>query len=640
VGIAAAGGLLGGQLARVWRLAEAVGGGFTAPLPGWATGLGGAVSAVAVWQVWVWGAATLSGRPRDACARRLAWPYLLAAPVLGAPFLPPLPLAAAQHWLVRFSPATFAGRTELITPEVCALVQQLYLFGFLVVTILAAQVALLFRWLLVAPSEALPSQWRAARALFSLVLAVYLPLNLWTGLAQSLTGDEPHYLLITHSLLQDGDIELSNDYREGYRAFYPSDLLRQALGIGHPLDAHDTRGRHGEVFPVHDLGLSLLLWPAYAMAGRAGVMAFLALLAALVVANVLLLTAALVDHRRAAILAGLCTAFLSPLLYYSGQVMTEVMGALGFLYVARWVLGAGDRPSEAGPSSPILLFPVDEGFTWFRVTLVAGWLAFLPWVHTKFLPLTLVFLGLVLYRWRDRGSWWVGGIWLVSMLGLSGFNHWAYGSPWPDAPERAAAGRYPHLLSGHPLVGGPGLWWDQQEGLFPAAPIFLLVGPGLAWAWFKRRRDLLLLLGLFAVQFGLIAPYQGWGGGYTPPVHQLLPVLGLLGPFLALGLAVEETLNRRRRWPWLAGITGGLVYLLSLLPRLRYPLCEEPSARVLNPLFALLSEVTRVDWSRVVPSFGPATRWSYVLTLVYLVGLTVVSVRWARLAVASEEHDP
>ena len=36
----------------------------------------------------------------------------------------------------------------------------------------------------------------------------------------SFGGDEPHYLLMTHSLLRDGDLELSNNYeRHDFEAY-------------------------------------------------------------------------------------------------------------------------------------------------------------------------------------------------------------------------------------------------------------------------------------------------------------------------------------------------------------------------------------------------------------------------------------
>ena len=38
-------------------------------------------------------------------------------------------------------------------------------------------------------------------------------------------GDEPHYLVITQSLLYDGDLKIENNHQRGdYRAYYGGDL--------------------------------------------------------------------------------------------------------------------------------------------------------------------------------------------------------------------------------------------------------------------------------------------------------------------------------------------------------------------------------------------------------------------------------
>src|SRR5438270_31422 len=73
-------------------------------------------------------------------------------------------------------------------------------------------------------------------------------------------GDEPHYLLTARSLLDDGDVDLVNQYATGaYRPFYP-----------YTLDPHGslTGGRLDE---PHGLGFPVLIAPAYAAGGAQGV---------------------------------------------------------------------------------------------------------------------------------------------------------------------------------------------------------------------------------------------------------------------------------------------------------------------------------------------------------------------------------
>ena len=86
-------------------------------------------------------------------------------------------------------------------------------------------------------------------------------------------GDEPHYLLAAESLVDDGDVDVHDEYAErAYDDFYPYDL-----------DQHgkETDGRLHE---PHGVGFPLLIAPAYALGGAEGVELFLAAIAALAVA--------------------------------------------------------------------------------------------------------------------------------------------------------------------------------------------------------------------------------------------------------------------------------------------------------------------------------------------------------------------
>ncbi|MFL5867301.1 MAG: hypothetical protein ACJ766_09405, partial [Thermoleophilaceae bacterium] len=85
-------------------------------------------------------------------------------------------------------------------------------------------------------------------------------------------GDEPHYLLAARSLVDDGDVDVRDDYRsQGYSAFYPYPLDRQG------------KIHNGRLNEPHGVGFPLLIAPAYALGGARGVELFLALIAALAV---------------------------------------------------------------------------------------------------------------------------------------------------------------------------------------------------------------------------------------------------------------------------------------------------------------------------------------------------------------------
>ncbi len=84
-------------------------------------------------------------------------------------------------------------------------------------------------------------------------------------------GDEPHYLVITQSLLLDGDIKIENNHRRGdYQAYYAGSLAPHYI----------RRGVNGEIYSIHAPGLSALVAPAFAIAGYRGVVFLLLVLSA------------------------------------------------------------------------------------------------------------------------------------------------------------------------------------------------------------------------------------------------------------------------------------------------------------------------------------------------------------------------
>ena len=83
-------------------------------------------------------------------------------------------------------------------------------------------------------------------------------------------GDEPHYLLTAESIVSDGDVDLTDEYRtRAYAEWYPDKL---------DPDGEPTAGRLHE---PHGVGFPLLIAPAYAIGGPVLVELFLAALAAL-----------------------------------------------------------------------------------------------------------------------------------------------------------------------------------------------------------------------------------------------------------------------------------------------------------------------------------------------------------------------
>src|SRR5918998_2370535 len=115
---------------------------------------------------------------------------------------------------------------------------------------------------------------RRTLALWLLLFGVYsatLGLDAFDG--SDYGGDEPHYLLAAESLVEDGDVDVLDEYEaRSYADFYPHDLKPHG---------RETDGRLNE---PHGVGFPLLIAPAWAVGGEHGVELFLAAIAALAIA--------------------------------------------------------------------------------------------------------------------------------------------------------------------------------------------------------------------------------------------------------------------------------------------------------------------------------------------------------------------
>src|SRR4029077_446183 len=136
--------------------------------------------------------------------------------------------------------------------------------------VLACRVARQTRALRPLLGERLPK--RPAILFFFLPLTVYLAILPWSASHRQPDGDEPFYLLVTHSLAYDFDADLTNNYAHGdWRYFMDRPIGPQP---GDPVGAHGERySRHNELLPM-------ALAPAYRLAGKMGAFATMALMSA------------------------------------------------------------------------------------------------------------------------------------------------------------------------------------------------------------------------------------------------------------------------------------------------------------------------------------------------------------------------
>jgi hypothetical protein len=369
---------------------------------------------------------------------------------------------------------------------------------------------------------------RRTLALWLLLLAAYAAtLGLSAFGASDYGGDEPHYLLAAESIVEDGDVDVRDEYAErAYSDFYPYELRRHG---------RMTEGRLNE---PHGIGFPLLIAPAYALAGAKGVELFLAAIAALAVALAYRL-ALRVAPDPWALGAAVAVGLSPPFLAYGSAVYPELAAGAALAGAALLALRLRQRVTRP------------DAFTCFAL------LGALPWLGTKFVPAGVV-IGALAVRalWRaPRRTLAVGAVELslFSVALYVAFNEALYGGPTPyaaDVPgEGATEADSPggYLERSYRLVA---LFLDREYGLLRWAPVFVLAFAGLWWLWHAHRerlaqavpgvRDIELAAALCAAALGaqlvvaaFVAPTMF--GFWFPPRH-LLAGLPLAVPLVAIGL--------------------------------------------------------------------------------------------------------
>jgi hypothetical protein len=409
----------------------------------------------------------------------------------------------------------------------------------------------------VAQARRLPPRWLLLPAAFALYAAVAARVQAQVGPE----GDEPHYLMVAESLLRDHDLSLERDYAEGrYRAFYPGDLSPH----------YRVRGRHGEIYSLHAVGLSVLILPAYAVGGYPAASFFMALLAALLAREVRALARDWGLGEAVAEATGWAVAFSPPLVHYAGLIFTEVPAALAVAVALR----RGRDLSEARAADVIAL---------------GAALAVLPWLNVRYAALAALLLLFSLSRRLPlRATAVLLGFAAVTAAGLALYHDALYGFFDP----RRVYGPRPEVALATLPEGLPGLLLDQEFGLLVYAPVFVLTVPGLALLFRRAPRGALVAAGLVLVTLVLAGAWPMWRGGWNPPARFLLPVL----PALALGVAgsLQKGFGFPSAlvlgWSLWTGLAGGLE------PRLVHRDRDGTA-----PLFRVLSGAE--EWTRLLPGY-------------------------------------
>ena len=432
----------------------------------------------------------------------------------------------------------------------------------------------------------------------------------------SVSGDEPHYLMITESLLADGDLDVANNYdRDDGRLFGHAGLTR---GL-HALRSHD-----GRMLPIHDIGLSVALLPVYAIAQQVANHTSVDLL------------------RRFRMTPGLFTysivgLFLIALTSAGMTLLSIGLETLVGQSVATWlVLIAAISPPIV--SHAFLVFP--EVLALFVTTVVVWWslknesvvdrrllmtiaamLGVLPWAHHKYLVYCAGLAFVTIWkRWpwvRSQSRSTVlaaGALYLLPQLGLQLWTLKAWGTLGGSLTTAGLPFSMATLQSG--LLG---LWIDRQSGLLAYAPLYWILPACVMLTW---RRCWPFLIPFVLLYLPAAAFVTGWWAGFAPAARYLVPAMPLLlVPFAAaLEHRIIQVLSVGLCVPQL--VIDAVVWQR---PRLLWPPPEG------NPVMGLLAAPGRAyEWLLPPLQHEGLTIFALALAALWLAASAALAMKYVR----------
>ncbi len=517
-------------------------------------------------------------------------------------------------------------RRRLLTLGLAVLAALLYLKAVDLGPALTARTGRLKKW--EETFAALPIR----KKLVILFLAAFLIYNLATLVLVlrgiTFTGDEPNYLMTTHSLFRDGDINLANNYaQKDYFQFYSQkDNPRLKLAV------YARHGKKGPdfVYPINLPGLSVLLLPRYALSRlfEGGARTFLikgslAVWAALLGLQVYLLILRLWRNERRSLGVWFLYSFTAPVLFFASHLYPEVFIAFCSVLIYRRL--TDDRPISTGTA--LALGFLLSTFLWFGVKY-----------NFLFGPLAIFGVYHIFRKGRDWPRAVAFAALPVLSLLLFAFFVWTlYGTFSPFAVYEGVmtaekAQSFKEALLGIPLLQRVETFFDyfldQRDGLILYAPFAAFTLLGMVEMFRRRRREVWWILFLtmpFLLNYAFFTHRQG----YSPQGRVLMPISWAGAIFIGYFLAY----NIKRIFAYLfkaaALASFALAGLLLAHPPFLYQSTTHEFTDRAGDLFVYLSNV-RFFLPGFLPSFIKVDNVGYGPNYAWILGLALFVIWYAR----------
>jgi hypothetical protein len=345
----------------------------------------------------------------------------------------------------------------------------------------------------------------------------------------SVTGDEPHYLVMADGLLRFGSLELTRPYAEEFAtgAILPTGLAPQGSSIVSPF-AHVLSGPSG-LFSWHGPGISFIVALPFLLTGVVGAKLVMTGLGAFVIVVAWRISRLIIEEPMPRFAAVLVVACGYPLIPGSTQIYPDLVAGLLALSGVYFLLS---------PRLPRCHWTL-AGYGFI--------IAYLPWLGTKYAVTSVVLLGSMAWVTRRGGGSLsrvaaLLGPAVVGGLLLAVFNIHAFGRISGPPAQGALEVSWTSFM----VLGG--LVFDQSQGFLMENPMLWVGLFGMGAFVIRYRWVSLVWAVVFASVWVPSAMHTGWYGlgSFVGRYSWALAVLWIV-PAL-IGMSVISTRWRRAFW--------------------------------------------------------------------------------------------
>ncbi len=342
--------------------------------------------------------------------------------------------------------------------------------------------------------------------IFALLFTVFAGASVWMNHANRPAGDEPIYLLTSHSLIYDFDLDLKNNYENrDYSRFYKGELVPQEKETG------------GKLISFHPVMISFLMTPFYLAGGRAGAVLFINLLAALAGALIWMILVKSGHDEKTASIAAFITCFSMPFFPFINQTAADMPSA--FFLAASYYFIRYKKEKTGFMSLSALIF---------------------LWLHPRNAVIWCVLCAISAYEYRKE----IKKLAVFASLQSAGlvlfflYNRLIFGSFMPPAMQDPVSS-YSEIFSFN-LKGMAGILFDQEFGLFFYTPVFMLMFAGFILMYKRDKKTFIYNTLIFVPLFILVTSWLDWRGGGGASPRFFVPVIFILA---ALTAEIIRSLN-------------------------------------------------------------------------------------------------